>query len=99
MSSEVPTTVLISRNRESLLNDYSLIKANAYLRIFGVPALIFIYVVMRNYYAEVNAMYIFITFIFVEIFLYVIRVEKKINILYEIEKCRDVDRKGIANEK
>ena len=82
-----------TKTKEQLLYEYKEIKPNPYRTIFGVPIFVVILPLLENYFPELGnnkfTVWMLLGFyLLVEIILHQHRIEKKINLLYEIEKNR-----------
>ena len=84
-------SILQKKTREQLLDEYADIKENSYYRAFSVSSLVIIVVLVKTFFSANTAFLlplIFMSYLAVEILLYVGRINRKLEKLYEIEKER-----------
>ncbi len=84
-----------TKTREQLLYEYKEIKENPYYVMFRIPGFLIALALAGNYYPAINdskytTWIIYVVYLAIEIMMHLSRVEKKINILYEIEKNREI---------
>jgi len=80
----------LSKSRLDLLSEISNIKENAYYRIIKYPAFFLCVIFLPKITVmEVTSLTIALTFIILDLILSINRTNKKITLLYEIEKNRE----------
>lgn len=102
MKEDIGQFIRSQKSREQLLAEFSGVKINPYFLIFRFPLLMIALFCADSYFPDMGPLLswvVFLVFNLIETVLWNNRQERKLEILYELEKCRiDNVLKDIKNE-